>query len=606
MTRRVGIVICGWLWLGPALAQAQVVTGSAQVDAVSAGTSTQGTSSHDGMVGQSYALNWSSSLFDPRLIQYDLGASYSTISQSALRSQQADQQGRNGNLGYQFGTQLLAASPFPLSIRVSRARTSSVGDVGTMNPIRNGALSATGAPPSDFESINHDLLLNWHLGLEWLPKVDLSYRRNSSDMSGGNYTATQQGHDFSASVTQASPKTRQTLRYQSTASENRLDQVYGQRFGTLDYDFAAMLSKRSRLNLTAGRRSAYSHVLFQVPPTSGGAYEPPVDIGGENAGVYTQANYQYEPGARFRLRASATLDAQAGATATTSSDLAGVSAQYEAFKGLQLTAGVTSGRRQQIILERLTSVLTSTADAGAAYQGTRRWFGYGASVSGGTGTGTNSEGVRGGSRSLSGDAHVSSTVRWFSASAGVGRSTYDDDLLEFGNFDSRQVHVSAQAEGRRGVLSLNADRTHVERGLALVRSQNQLGSYSATAGWHIGMRHNLSATFGHFRNEVEQAQLSGTDSNLFWAVGADSIVTPTFHVMGWVRRENAATTITRYNQDAVSALARADYRLRTLKFSLEYRKSRSLTSYPGLTNAYTFAGHQVRFSVARQFGMRVP
>ncbi|MGE0449372.1 MAG: hypothetical protein AB7Q29_07295 [Vicinamibacterales bacterium] len=606
MTSAVRAAAAGLLLVVGTTAHAQVMSGTAQVDVIGSGTRTRGMDSRDNMVAQTYTFNWASPLIDERLVRYDLGTSFSTFRQRATRPDRADQTGRAGNLGYQLGAQLLSASPFPLTVRLSRLRTTSLGDLGLTNPIRNGLISASGAPPSDYEAINHDMMLNWHVGLGRLPTVDLSYRRNSSDMSGGNIAASQQARNLTTAVSKSSPRTHYTLRYQSSHAENHLDQTYTQRLGTLDYAFGATLTKHSRLNVTAGRRSAFSRVLFQVPSdTATGAYAPPVDPGGGGSGLYGQVGYHYDPGSRFTLRATATVDAQEGTTARTSSALGSVTSQVEAVKGLHLTAGITSGRRQQIVRATLASVLTQRADVGAAYQRNYRHLGIGGSLGSGMGAGTSAEGIRGGSRSWSADGHASTSVRWLGGSIGYGRSHYRDDLLDFGNYASRQLRASLQAEGRRGNLVASAMRTLVTRGRELTYSRNVQRSISATASWRAGRRNQLSATVGHFDNDIEQFALAGTDRSVFWGLGIDGSPTQTLHFSAWARHENAATTITRYRQNALTALARVDYRVRTLKFVLEYRKSRSEMFYPGLLSSTPFTGHQLRFSVARLFGMRL-
>ena len=86
--------------------------------------------------------------------------------------------------------------------------------------------------------------------------------------------------------------------------------------------------------------------------------------------------------------------------------------------------------------------------------------------------------------------------------------------------------------------------------------------------------------------------------------GLDADLSARLHATVWYRSDSAEGSFTQFSQEAISAYARADYRLRLLKLALEYRRSRNLFSYPGVASN-NFAGHQLRFSVSRPFGGRL-
>ncbi|MEQ1729618.1 MAG: hypothetical protein ABL982_14695 [Vicinamibacterales bacterium] len=607
MSRRlaIGLALCAPL-VGVPLASAQTtVDGSAEVSVARSSTESTGQSHANGSVGQNYALGWSSTLFDPRIARYNLQGLFRTSQLSAGGFGQQAERGHADDLGYRFGATLLPASSMPFTFQSSRTRSASAGNLVPGNPIRSGLLAATGAPAADFESLNRELSAGWHIGLERLPQIDLSMRRGRSVITGGSYEARQSDNDLSASVLKNTRSTRQVFRYQATQSENVLDQTFEQRLGLLDYDLGVSPTAHTRMTVHAGRRTSFAQSVFVRPvDADAGAYVP-ASTSGASAARYGQLGYSYEPNGRFSLRVLGSADHQTGDQASTAAALATVSSHAEVVKGLVLTASGVGGRRQQVVGSDLVDVSTRSADAGVTYQVNGRWLGAGGSATRGVGTNITPDGLTGQSESWSGDAHVSTTVRWFGAGLGYDRSRYRDDLLDFGNYASERVRASAQAQAARGSLTANAEQLRIARGRAATFIRNLQRTVSGTASLRLLGQTFVSATAGHFLNDYEGAAGDGTDRSLFWSVGLDSAVRQALHVSGWLRTEAASASRTRFDQDALSAFARLEYRLRTLNFAAEYRRSHSRMVYPGMTGPDAFAGRQVRFSVTRQFGFRV-
>lgn len=598
--------VAGLLLSASAAVSAQTtLNGSAELSVVRSETESAAQRDANGAIGQNYSLGWDSSLVDPRVFRYSVLGTWRSSNYSAATGGAKMQDGRAGDLGYRVGGTLLPASPMPFFFQTSRTRSTSAGDLAPTNPIRSGLLAASGAPPVDYESTNRETTMNWNLGLERLPQVSVAYRRGESAIAGGQYQAHQQDRDFSTSVLKNTRATHQTLRFQSTASENVMQQTYAQSLGLLDYDFGATLPAHLRLTMNAGRRNTYSKSVFQSPvDLEGGAYVP-IATSGTAGSQYGQVNLAYEPNMRVSVRATGSVDHQRGDNASTGAVLGSVSAHAEVVKGLSVTSSATTGQRQQVIAGETTRVATRTADAGITYQVNAKHVGAGASTSRGLGSSVTPEGRTGQSEAQSHEVHLSTTAGWFSASAGYDQSRYRDELLDFGNFAADRVRGSVQVQNTRASLSANADEVDMTRGRAATFMRNLQRTISSTASLRLVGQSFISTTAGHFYNNFDGAAGRGVDRTLFWSVGLEGSVRQTLRLSGWLRNEQASASRTLFDQDALSAFGRIEYRLRTLNFGLEYRRSHSRMQYPGMLGPDVFGGRQIRFSVIRQFGARV-
>lgn len=606
MTRAMTTIIAFAAMCSATTVHAQtILNGSAEVSVARNQSQAGDQENANGAVGQNYSLGWDSTLFDPRILRYNVQGSYRTSDFSSVTTGQQSQDGRVGDLGYKIGATVLPQSAMPFFFQTSRTRSRSAGDLAPSNPIRSGLIAASGAPPADFESLNRETSLGWTLGVERLPQVALNYRRGESLVSGGSYTATQRDRDLSASVLKNTRRLHQTFRYQSTDSENQMEQTFAQRLGLLDYDLSAALTAHTQLTLNAGRRSTFARSVFVTPvDTRSGAYAPSSMTGASGA-QYGQVNYSYEPTPRLGLRIGANVDRQSGDDSSTAAALGSVSTHAEVVRGLVLTTTGTVGSRQQIVADTPTTVTTRSTDLGASYQLNTRWIGVGANATRGLGNNVTPDGRAGSTDSWSQEAHVSTSIAWFSAGGGYDRSRYRDEILDFGNYASERVRASLQGQATRGSISVNAEQLDVKRGRATTFIRNLQRTLSSTASLRLIGQNFISATAGHFDNGFDGAAGPGTDRSFFWSVGMDGAVAQTLRLTGWVRSEFATASRTQFNLDSLGAFARAEYRLRALNLALEYRRSHSRMRYPGLLGPDAFSGNQIRFSVIRQFGLRV-
>ncbi|MEQ1907987.1 MAG: hypothetical protein ABMA15_04145 [Vicinamibacterales bacterium] len=596
----------GAVWLHAGAGRAQTtVDGSAEVSVARSTTQAADQKNQNNSVGQNYSLGWQSTLFDPRVFRYNVQGTFRTSNLSAETTGLDSQNGRAGDLGYKVGATLLPASAMPFSFQMSRVRSTSAGDLALSNPIRSGLFAASGIPAADFESLNRELNLDWHVNVERFPQVELGYRRSQSEIAGGNYRATQSDRDLSASVLKNTASTHQTFRYQATQSENVLEQTFSQKLGLLDYDFGATLTARTRLTVHAGQRNAFARSVFVTPVDAAtGAYAP-VSSTGASTAQYGQIGYNYEPTSRFSFRVLGNADRQSGDTASTAALLGSISAHAELLPGLIATTTGTAGQRQQVVGNSPVTVATRSADAGLAYQANSRYMSGGMGATRGLGINATPDGRRGSTDSWSGETHLSTTVGWFGSSAGYDRELYRDEILEFGNYEAERIRVSAQAQAKRGSFTTSAEQLDITRGRAATFIHNLQRTLSSTASFRLIGQNFVSATAGHFGNDFDGAAGAGRDNSLFWSVGINGSIKQDLRLSGWLRSEIASASRTQFNQDALSAFARLEYRLRTLNFALEYRRSHSRMLYPGMMGPDAFAGQQIRFSVIRQFGFRV-
>lgn len=588
----------------PVMAQA-TIGGSAEWTVATDTTTSNSQTYTNSAFLQNYALGFSSSLFDPRLVRFNTEGLFRKSSLTSGGTAQSDALGRQGDVGYKLGASILPASAMPFFLQASRTTSTSSGDLGPSNPIRSGMIAPTGAPAADFESLNKTLSLGWQLGLGRLPRVELGYRQGNSLVTGGGYQAEQNDKDLSAAVSKDTARTQHSFRYQRTAFENQLAQTFVQQLSNLDYDFGADVVKHTRLTAHGGRRTTFARSEFAAPVagTSAGAYVPPPSSGA--AGVdYALAGIQYEPSTRFFLRFDGIADRQTGEQATTTAKLATVSSHVEVLRGLRLTASGTSGARGQLVGAVPLTVTTRSAVGGASYQTSVRWLTGTVSATRGAGRNATQDGRLGRTDSWSREGSLSTTFRWLGVGAGYERVSNRDAILDFGNYESERVRLSAQTDVRRLSISTSADELRIERGLAATHARNVQRTFSAAASLRVRYEVLLTASAGGFENDFAGAIGTGRDRTLFWGVGGQASVRSALHLSGWVRSETAMAGQTSFDQRGLSSSARMEYRLRLLNVAVEYRQSQSTLQYAGMPRPDGFRGRQVRLSVIRQFGFR--
>ena len=601
-----GVLACVLVQL-PAIARAQTtLDGSAEWTVAKSSSASNNQTNGNSAFWQNYAVGYSSSLWDPRLVKFNTEGLFRTSSLTSGGTAQPDQQGRQGDLGYKVGVSILPASAMPFFFQASRTTSTTSGDLGPSNPVRSGMIAPSGAPPIDFQALTKSLTLGWQLGLGGLPRIELGYRRGNSVVTGGGYRAEQNDDDLSAAVLKDTARTRQSFRYQRTSFENLLAQTFQQQLNNLDYDLSALLTGHTRVTAHVGRRMTFTRSEFAstVATTDAGAYTPPPSLGAAGS-EYLLAGISYDPSGRFSIRLNGTADRQSGEQATTSAGLATLSSHVELVRGLTVTATGTSGVRGQLVGHAPITVSTRSAVGGVTYQAGVRWLTGSVSATRGLGTNTTPEGQQGTTGSWSREAGVSTTFRWLGLGAGYERANNRDGILDYGNYDSERLRASAQTDIRRLSISTSADQLRIERGLAATLAHNLQRTFSGSAALRLWGGSLATATVGGFVNDYASSTGIGRDRTLFWGVGGQTALRSALRLSAWIRSEAAIASRTGFDQQVLSSFGRLEYRLRTLTVAAEYRNSQGRLQYLEMLGPDAFRGRQFRLSISRQFGIRL-
>jgi hypothetical protein len=602
-TRRAAKVVVCALAFGPVATGAQTLDGTAEWTVAKNASTSNSQENINNAFWQNYALGYTGALWDPRLIKLNSEVSFRTDSLTARGTDQANQQGHQNDLGFKLGTSIFPSSAFPIFLQASRVRSDSSGDLGPANPIRSGIVDPTGALPPDFQTATRTFSVGGQLTLENLPHVDISYHNNDSVVTGGSFAAQQNDGDLSAGVSKETARTRQTFRYQHTAFDSVFSQAFGQRLDTLDYDFGAALSDHTHVSVHTGRRGtdARSELSAQIVDPATGPYTPPPSQGKSSSEAII-GTVSYEPASRLWFRLGGTFDQQSAADATTKNEIGTATAHFEVVRGLSLNATGTAGDRGQIVANIPITVATHSAVGGVTYQAGLRWLDGSVTMTRGIGSNATPEGRTGATDSWSREANLSSTFRWLSLGTGYERVSSRDDILDFGNYDSERVRASAQAQARRLTITTSADQVHVERGQDLTFATNREQTYSGSASYRLGASF-IMANIGGFSNRYANAVGAGLDRTLFWSLGGNVAITSALRGTVSVRREDVRATSTHLSQQGLSSFGQLEYRLRTVRFSIEYRDNKSFMQFAEMSSPDRFRGRQLRFSIMRKFGL---
>lgn len=578
----------------------QSVSGSAEVNVTRSATASPTQSNRNSDIGQNYTVGWSSPLFDPRLVRVNTELTLHRNALTTRGSQQADQSGRQHDLGFRLGTSLFPTGTVPIVFEASRIRSNSAGDLGPSNPIRGAAFVPTGSLPLDFDTETRLLSVGARLNTNRLPKVDLGYRRGGSAVTGGPYRSEQNDSDLTAGVSKDTPRMRQSLRYQRSAFNSQFPQSFAQRLATLDYDFSALLGGRFRLMAHGGQRATDVRSALEPTLQDGNAPYTPPPSNGPVTMRFASTGISYEPTPRLAVRLFGTFDQQTAVRVSTDSLLTTLSTHYTVVRGLTVEASGTAGDRGQMLDTSLVRVTTRTGTAGATYRAGVRWLEGSIGAQRGAGFNTSVDGLRGSSTSWSREASLSSTLGWFGVGTGYERVSSRDELLSLGNFESERVRASAQAQSGRFSLSLAADKLRIERGDEATHATNLQRTFSGTSSYRFWRQSQASATAGGFSNQYWRPYGPGRDDTFFWGLGLQMAPRPALLLSGWVRGETALASSTSLEQAGIGGLGRLEYRLRTLSLALEYRNNRSRIQYATATPD-SYRGRQVRVSIARRF-----
>src|SRR6185503_19572862 len=419
-----------WLWSSNAAAQ--------QINGLAAWTLGNGTNTYDTQsyrntgLSQNYVLGVDTPFLDRRLMKLNTEGSFRTNAltsgpeREALR---ADQRA----VGYKLGASMFPQRPFPLTVQASRDIIDESADYPSSAAIRGGVALPAGAIAPALQTTARTLAANWQLSAGALPRVEVGYTAENLATAGSGYGAAQQHESLHAGVSKQSARLRNTFRYDRNSIDNQQSSAYNQRNLDMDYEFGALLGARTRMNVHTGRRRMSS--LFDLPATvidpAAGAYAVPSR--GDNDVRYVISNISFEPVTRFSIDATASLDRQRAAPASTGARLAFLSTRLDAGGGLSLNATGTYGDREEVVGERAVKVLTQGGQGGATFRTGPHWLEGSVAYTGGKGMNRTPEGTTGATAAQYGQATLSSTIGWVSVSAGEDRSITRDDILDYGN-----------------------------------------------------------------------------------------------------------------------------------------------------------------------------
>jgi hypothetical protein len=600
MPARCACALLTLLLLRHAVARAQTLNGVAEWTVVSGrNVASDAPSTDNGSFWQRYTVGYSTPIVDPRLMKCTAEASFRTSSLSSGTEGEM-QEGHQRDVSYRLGASLFPSRAFPFFIEMSRDAIGETGVYPASSGIRGSVAVPSGVPLPDFRTQNKSLNLGWQLNLPALPRVELAYRSAESQVSGGPFDALQSDGNVHVGVHEDTKRTRQTLRFDRTAFENGVSQVFNQRMTELDYDFSTTLGTRSRARARAGQRATFSQFdlpsLVVDPGTAG--YSLPSR--GDVATRYVIGGITYEPSGDFSVDISANADRQDSDIVGTSARLATTTARYDPVRGLSLIGVGTYGQRGQSIDNIPITVMTRVAQAGASYRAGARWIEGRIGATRGIGSSQTPEGESGGLDSQSSQAGLSVSTSWINLNAGYDQAANHDDILVFGNYQSTRVFGSAQRDIGRASLNVALDNATIERGRGEALARNHQQTFSASASYRQ-RDHMWTANAGGFKNHSEVGQ----DDTVFAGAAYQGQLSPALRASAWVRLEHTSATETSLDQRNLVAYSNLEYRYRQFKFAIEYRRNSQDLRYQRLVNPYVFRGEQWLLHISRMFGVRL-
>jgi len=575
-------------------ARAQQVTGMAEW-VVSRGSMTSDDDKQpNNIFSQSYSLGYRSVLWDPRFLQYNGEVTFRTNAMTF-----GSQDGRAKDLGFKFGVNLFPERPFPLSVQFLRNGISESGDLQSASAIRGGLPVPPGEPLPDFFTRNSALQVNWALATSRLPRIDVSYRRDNSTVTGGGYEGAQRGSQMNASAFKETPRTRQVLRFQRHTFDSAVSQTFNQELSDLAYELNVNTGARHRVEVRAGRRHSLS--LFDLPPAV-------TDIGvptyapSSNAGstvYYAQSSLNWEPTSRLSADPTVSADRDTASVVSTAAYLVSSGAQWEIGRGFSVTGRGTYGVREQDVAGEQITVISSNAGGGFNFSRTVKFIqaGAGYGLFGGSNQGAqNQTGSTNGWNWHANAGTVFQRIPNVTASYDRGAST--DEVLEFGNqaFERRQIAVHGALSSRMSVQA-TWEETFTERGRELLLQKARHSILSGTLTIRPVRTMSVAVTVGQFENRTT---LSGADHTKFASVGAEARISRALGLSFNLRRESIALGLVRQQQDATYSLGRLEYQLRLFTLAIEHRYTDAgyrMASEP----AHQMLGNQVLFRVSRRF-----
>jgi len=577
----------------PAAAGAQQINGLAAWTIGSAASTYDDQSYQNSAFSQHYILGFDTPLIDGRLAKISTEGAFRTnaISSGAKRAQQ---EGDQRDIGYKIGAALFSERSFPLTVQVTKGVIDESGQYPSSSAIRGGLALAAGEIPPTFQTESQSMNAMWQLNAGQLPRVNLSYVTGRAETAGSGYHGAQRHQDVHVGVLKETARMRHSMQYERNAIDNLVLSAYNQRTKNLDYEFGALLTTRSRLSVHAGRRNMFS--LFdqpsQIVDPAAGVYTLPSR--GDISTQYAITSVSFDPSSRLSIDATGSLDRQEAVPAAVGARLVITSARLDVGGGLSVNASGTYGDRRQIIGDRAIKVTTRGGQTGATFRTGPRWLEGQLSYLRGMGSNRTPDDVSGETSMWSGLATVSSTIGWFTISAGRERSRAQDQILDFGNAEVLRDRASLQVQPGRLTLTGNWEDAVIERGRASTLATLWQRTGSASASYRLTRSATLTANAGAFTNIGS----SGTDTTLFWGGTIDAEPVPALRLSAWVRHDEATATLVSLDQRGLAWLALAEYQIRDFTLGAEYRNTlQDLTSRPQDTR---FEGRQMLIRISRK------
>lgn len=586
------------LW--PMAAGAQQINGLAAWTIGSGSNTYESESYQNTAFSQHYILGLDSPIVDGRFMRVNTEGSFRTNALTS-GSRGAGLKGDQRGIGYKLGAAMFPLRAFPLTVQATRDIVDESGQYPSTSAIRGGLVVPAGEAQPAFQTVNQSLNANWQLNTARLPHVELSYVKGNVNTAGSVYHAAQHHDDLHAGLLKETPRTRHAFHYDNSAIENLVSSAYNQSNNDLDYEFGAILSTRSRLNVHTGRRQSYS--LFDRPSSivdSGtGAYTVPSN--GAIASRYVITSVSFEPSSRFSVDATGSLDRQAAAPAATGARLLTTSSRLDVGGGLTLNAMGTYGDREQIIGDQAVTVVTRSGQAGSMFRTGPHWLEGLIAFNRGVGANRTPEGISGETQMWSGQGTVTSSISWFSVSVGEERSSAHDQILDFGNADVLRDRASIQFQPGRLSFSANWEDATIDRGrdATFVRLWQRTSTGSASV--RVTRGSTLTASAGEFTN----IGISGTDMTQFWGGALEAQPTRALHFALSVREEKATSTIAGLDQQGLAWFGLAEYQLRQFTVAFEYRNTDQDLRSAALANRYLFKGRQLQMRISRKLTIPV-
>lgn len=578
------------------------LSGSAEVTLVRTASTTDDQPSGTGSLWQNYTVGLHSALFDPRIVKYDGEVTFRTNSLSAASRDLFNQHGRQRDVGFRANVAGLSDGAFPVYAQVSRTFAGSTGELALTQPMLAGFGSML--PAADgFETEQRHMAFGGLMNLPGMPRAEVSYRRGDDLVTGGGDRSRQRQDDLAGSVIRETSRSRQSLRYQRSGYDYTLAQTFSQQSASLDYDLSHEVREHVQITARAGQRGnvARSSLIAPIDPADRPYAPPPVD--GTSRIAYATTGVNVDPSRRFSLRADATWDRQQTVADVVQAGLGTATVHAEVARGLTVDASAIGGRREQIIDTRLVRVVTANGVGGVTYSGGPRWLSVTMRANGGRGVNMTPQGQRGHTRAWAREGNVSSSLGWLGLSAGYERLRNTDAILDYGNFDSERYRGTISLQASRVQITNSADQVRITRGVGATFVANRQQTFSFHLAMRVWRQMQIAATAGGFSTAFAGAAGAGLDRSTFVGGTVQATFRRSLTLTAWVRDEETRASTTLFEQRGLNGVGRVEYRLRTVNFALEYRHNNNLLRYSQAPAPSWYRGHQLRFSVIRQFGM---